>query len=188
LKRETAVRVGETTVMTLVAQVAMVVEAMAVEAVVAEAAVVAAEEATAEVATIATEVETTTEVVVEVIAASAVEAAATKIATVIPVTTTGAAIKAPPMAPGELAPDMTTREVLTRRRQDVAAGLHVEAIRRHQTDAPALTQRLNLTQTKMTAPASAAIVEATGSEVVAVAVALTNHQALLPTRKQRQCT
>lgn len=188
LKRETAVRVGEMMVMTLVAKVAMVAEAMVVEAAVAEALVVAAEEATMEAAMTATEVETTTEVVVEVIAVSVMEAAATKIVTVIPVTITGAVIKAPQMAPGEQAPDKTTREALTRRRQDVAAGCHAEVIRRHQMDALALTRRLNRTQTKTIAPASEAIVEATGSEVVAVAEALTNHQALLPTRKQPPCT
>lgn len=173
---------------TLVAPAATVVEAMVAEAEVAEAAVVAAEVATVEVVMTTTEVETTTEVVVvEVAEVSETEAAVTKIVTPIPATTTGVAIKAPLMVPGERALVMTTQEALIKKKQDVAVGLHVEAIKRHQTVAQAPTRHLNRTQTRMTAQVSAVIVEATGSEVVAEAVALTNHQVLLPTRKPRPC-
>lgn len=194
LKRETADQAGEMTEMTLealavaaaTAEEASVVEAEAVEAAVE---VAAAEEATVVAAMTAIAVAAAVIITVEaVVAAEAtVVVVATKTVTATPVeeeTMPGAVA----IRHGEQVLDTITQEVLTKKTLVAEAGVHVEAYRRPQTVGLVHTQHPNPIQTKTRALATAAIAEATASEVAAEESIHTSHPALIPTRKLPQST
>jgi hypothetical protein len=178
LKKVTADRAGEMTAMTL--EVLAVAAATAEEASVveAEAAEVVLEVAAAEEATVVadmTAIAVAAAVIITVEAVVAAEAtvvvAATKTATATPVEV-------------ETMPGV----VAIKHGEQVLDTITQEAYRRPQTVGLAHTQHPNPILTRTTALATAAIVGATASEVVAVEATHTSHPALIPTRKLLQFT